>query len=218
MHRKARFYDRLMGRVLTTVLRAASVPVGVGVGFWTAQLRPTFVLSSCAEGPPCGAPTFATWQCALFGAGAAVGLIFISSVRRPEDALRVLSVPVGIVVGLWTAQLSNFYGVLVYVVWQCALFGAAAAAVLMLLSLAGSLREALRVLSVPVGVAVGVWTAQLEWLLCRGFARCAAPDLVLQPTFAVWQCALFGAGATTAVLLLSGVATRRPRAGQLRAA
>lgn len=207
-----------MRRTLALVLRMASVPVGLGIGFWTAQLRPTFVLSSCAAGPPCGPPSFAAWQCALFGAVATVVLIFVSSVRRPQDALRVLSVPVGIVVGLWTAQLSNFYGVFVYIVWQCALFGAAAAVVLMLLSLAGSIREALRVLSVPVGVAVGIWTAQLEWLLCRGYAQCPAPDLVLQPTFAAWQCALFGAGATVVLLLLSVTVTRLPRARQLEAA
>jgi hypothetical protein len=207
-----------MGRTLALGLRVASVPVGLGIGFWTAQLRPAFVTSSCAAGPPCGVPDFATWQCALFGAGAAVALIFVTSVRRPQDALRVLSAPVGIVVGLWTAQLSDFYGVFVYVVWQCAVFGAAAAVVLMLLSWAGSLREALRVLSVPVGIAIGVWTAQLEWLLCRGYARCAAPDLVLQPTFAAWQCALFGAGATVIVLFLSLAVTRLPKTVPFKAA
>src|SRR5580700_6224636 len=133
-----------MRPTLALVLRMSSVPVGLGIGFWTAQLRRTFVLSSCAAGPPCGPPSFATWQCALFGSAAAVVLICVSSVRRPQYALRVLAVPVGIVVGLWTAQLSSFFGVLVYAVWQCVLFGAAAAVVLMLLSLVGSVRGALR--------------------------------------------------------------------------
>lgn len=209
-----------MGRNLALVLRMASVPVGLGIGFWTAQLRPSFVLSSCAAGPPCGPPRFATWQCALFGAVAAVVLIFVSSVRRPQEALRVLSVPVGIVVGLWTAQLTNPYGVVVYVVWQCALFGAAAAVVLMFLSLSGSVRKALGVLSVPAGVVIGLWTAQLSTTpstyQCPG--RCLPQNLFFVPTFAPWQCALFGAGAIVLLLLLSVTVTRLPRAGQLNAA
>ena len=132
----------------------------------------------------------------------------------------MLSVPVGVVIGLWTAQLGDDYRVFLYVAWQCALFGAGAAVTLLALSLVDSLTNALRVLSVPVGVAVGVWTAQLDWLLCRGYTRCSAPYLVPQPTFVAWQCALFGAGAAFVVLILALAVTRLPRsrARQLKAA
>ena len=36
-----------MRRMLALVLSVASVPVGVGIGLWTALLRTTFPLSSC---------------------------------------------------------------------------------------------------------------------------------------------------------------------------
>jgi hypothetical protein len=63
------------------VLRVASVPVGAGVGLWTAQL--TTVPSQCSAAGVCllrlsSRPTFATWQCALFGAGAAVVVLLLS--------------------------------------------------------------------------------------------------------------------------------------------
>ncbi len=144
-----------MGRVLRVVLRVASAPVGVGVGLWTAQLT-TGPSNQCPPGALCvlikffDRPTFATWQCALFGAGAAVTLLALSLVNSLTNALRVLSVPVGIGVGLWTAQLRSLpycppYGrcpvfiggvpPLTFAPWQCALFGAGAAVVVLLLSL-----------------------------------------------------------------------------------
>jgi hypothetical protein len=133
-----------MGRILTNVLRVASVPVGVGVGLWTAQLN------HCPGPLPClgilyaQRPTFATWQCALFGAGAAVTLLALSLVDSLTNALRVLSVPVGVGVGLWTAQLpwtcTTFscpqYTGPRFAPWLCALFGAAATVIVLLLSLA----------------------------------------------------------------------------------
>jgi hypothetical protein len=82
-----------MSRIATTLLRLGSVPVGVGIGVWTALL---VSLPNC--GCPGGAslcncglitsePTFATWQCVLFGAGAAVVLLFLSlAVARPPSA------------------------------------------------------------------------------------------------------------------------------------
>ena len=72
------------------------------------------------------------------------------------------------------------------------------------------LANALRVASVPVGVGIGFWTAQLKSLQpCAPYMRCPTPSvLVLQPTFATWQCALFGAGATVVVLLFSLAVTR----------
>jgi len=72
-----------MRRIPALVLRAASVPVGVGVGLWTAQLRT--VLDECTPQGVCllvlkvGA-RFATWQCALFGAAAAVVVLLLSLV------------------------------------------------------------------------------------------------------------------------------------------
>lgn len=70
-----------MRRILALVLRVASVPVGVGVGLWTAQL--TTYQNHCSPEGVCldrlsALPTFATWQCILFGAGAAAFLLLLS--------------------------------------------------------------------------------------------------------------------------------------------
>ncbi len=158
-----------MRRTVALVLRVASVPVGVGVGLWTAQLT-TGPSNQCPSGALCvlikyfDTPTFATWQCALFGAGAAVTLVALSVVGSLANALRVLSVPAGVGVGLWTAQLRSF----------------------------------------PY---------------CPLYARCPAYIGGIPPlTFAPWQCAVFGLGAAVVVLLLSVAVARMPRAGQLKAA
>jgi hypothetical protein len=92
-----------MRRILALVLRVASVPLGVGVGLWTAQMPWNCPVFSC----PINVPQFATWQCALFGAGAAVTLLALSFADSLTNALRVLSVPVGLSVGLWTAQMTS---------------------------------------------------------------------------------------------------------------
>jgi hypothetical protein len=83
-----------------------------------------------------------------------------------------------------------------------------------------TLTNALRFASVPVGVGVGIWTAQLESLQrCPPYARCPTPaDLVLQPTFTAWQCALFGAGAAVVLLVLSFAVARPPSARSFTAA
>jgi hypothetical protein len=69
-----------MRRILALVLRVASVPVGVGVGLWTAQL--TTYRSPCSHAICVDRlsllPTFAPWQCILFGAGAAASLLLLS--------------------------------------------------------------------------------------------------------------------------------------------
>ena len=131
--------------------------------------------------------------------------------RRLAVPLKVASAPIGFLVFLWTSELtvrvSSYvcgppwsnplicgYNPARFATWQCALFGASATVVVLLFSWAGSLTNVLRVASVPVGFVIGLWSAQL-----------ASQTLV--PTFPPWQCALFGAGAAVALLLLSQVAT-----------
>ena len=138
---------------------------------------------------------------------------------------RLAVVPVGVVFGLWTAQLRSFPYCPpggpcpgfsgpppTFALWQCALFGASVALVLLLVSRAGSLANALRVASVPVGVGVGFWTA---WLttdpnVCPPNALCLDLLLARRPTFATWQCVVFGAGAAAFLLLLSVAVARFP--------
>ena len=150
-----------MRRTVALVLRVASVPVGVGVGFWTAHLTPSEY--QCPPNALCVPiklylpPTFATWQCILLGAGAAAVLLLVSvAVAHPPSASSlkaagVAAVAAGCVVGLWTAQLQslqpcppstrcpNPYLLFLqptFTAWQCALFGAGAAVVVLLLSFA----------------------------------------------------------------------------------
>jgi hypothetical protein len=148
-----------MRRTLTNIVCWASVPAGIGVGLWTASLWVDTSNLPCGHLLMCGpGPRFAVWQCALFGAGAAV--------------------------------------------------------VVLLLTWAGDLKNVLRVASMPLGFVIGVWTAQLlSPCPPGGYGQC--PSFVMpEPTFAPWQCALFGVSATFIVLLLSfappNVASRRP--------
>jgi len=144
-----------------------------------------------------------------------------------KNALRVASVPVGVGVGLWTTQLWTvprcppnthcpaLVGVLTFAPWQSALFGAAAAGWLALVSLVvrsgRNVVSALRVASVPSGVGVGLWTAQLMI-----FPSCprSTPSVLYacswQPTFATWLCALLGAAAAAVVFLASEAVARLP--------
>jgi len=68
-----------MSRPFTRALLVASVPVGVGVGLWTALLRVDVSAQVCghflcaAFGTP-----FARWQSALFGAVAAAVVLLAS--------------------------------------------------------------------------------------------------------------------------------------------
>jgi hypothetical protein len=80
-----------MRRILALILRVASVPVGVAVGLWTAHL--TSVQNECTPAGICLtrlsiSPTFATWQCILFGASTAAFLLLLSFAvdRLPSDA------------------------------------------------------------------------------------------------------------------------------------
>ena len=78
----------------------------------------------------------------------------------------------------------------------------------------------LRVASVSVGVGVGLWTAQLapSGYQCPPKAACLAIAVHLSPTFATWQCILFGAGAAAVLLVLSFAVAQLPSARSLRAA
>jgi hypothetical protein len=75
-------YHLQMRRIAANVLRLASVPVGIVIGLWTAELQS---LQTCPDYMRCPTattlvtlPTFATWQCALFGLSAAVLLVIAS--------------------------------------------------------------------------------------------------------------------------------------------
>lgn len=72
----------------------------------------------------------------------------------------------------------------------------------------------LRVASAPVGVAIGLWTAQLVTYptQCSLGGEICLDRLSERATFAIWQCALFGAGAAAFLLLLSFAITRLPSA------
>ena len=143
-------------RILTVVLRVASARVGVGVGLGTARLTTGHESISAPQGPSdilnqvfLIRPTFATWQCALFGAGAAVTLcVALSLVNSLTNALRVLSVPVGVGVrsldrsiavrfytALYYGRCTTYIGgappAVTFAPWQCALFGAGAAVVVL---------------------------------------------------------------------------------------
>jgi hypothetical protein len=74
-----------MRRVTSYVLRLASLPVGVVIGLWTASLLsiPTQCpvgARSCVDAFLTRVSTFAAWECALFGAGAAAVLVLASEV------------------------------------------------------------------------------------------------------------------------------------------
>ena len=144
-------------------------------------------------------------------------------------ALRLASLPVGVGFGLWLAQLTNatcpigprgngakcvgVHAVSTFAWWVCALSGAAAMAAVLCLSLAARHRTALviglRMATLPVGVGLGLWAAQLinppGCPLLSGAHTCA-----WQHTFPIWLCALIGAGGAAAVLLISIAISRTP--------
>jgi hypothetical protein len=68
-----------------------------------------------------------------------------------------------------------------------------------------TLKVVLRVLSMPIGVGVGLGTAQLQTrYICTTFS---CPAVTEFPTFALWLCALFGAAAA-AITVLASIAVR----------
>jgi hypothetical protein len=161
--------------------------------------------------------------------------------RTLAVGLRVASVPVGVGIGLWTAQLTpneyscppnalclllNLYLRPTLAIWQSMLFGACAAAVLLLLSLAvarlpsPTAFKLSGLAAVVAGLGVGLWMAQPQSLeQCSSYAACPAQrGLLLQPTFATWQCVLVGAGAAVVVLLTAFAVARVPSAESLTTA
>jgi len=141
-----------MRRTLAVVLRVASVPFGVGAGFWTALLRVDISAQVCghflcaAFGTP-----FARWQSDLVGAGATIVVLLLSWPVSPhmtlslKDVLRLASVVVGVGVGLSTAVMTSYPSCYpngcpglrtqpTFALYQSALFGVGAAALLVLVS------------------------------------------------------------------------------------
>ena len=141
-----------MRPTLRNALRLASVPVGVGVGLWTAGMSVTIrppSSSSCAAFWLCSpGPRFALWQCALFGVTAAIVMLLMSLETSAMNVFRTASVPAGVLIGLWTAFLRSAPGcpnpnfcpnqveVPVFSPWLCVLFGVGAGVALLLLSFA----------------------------------------------------------------------------------
>jgi hypothetical protein len=69
---------------VANVLRVASVPAGVGIGFWTALLTKDGLCANHGNGALSVCPqfypvaNFAVWQCVLFGAAAAVVVLLLA--------------------------------------------------------------------------------------------------------------------------------------------
>jgi hypothetical protein len=141
-----------MRRILAIALRVASVPIGIGAGFWTALLRVDISAQVCghflcaAFGTP-----FARWQSDLVGAGATIVVLLLSLAVSPDmtlslrNVLRVAAPLVGGGIGFSTAVLTSYPSCFpnscpglrpqpTFGLWQCALFGAASAALIVLVS------------------------------------------------------------------------------------
>jgi hypothetical protein len=137
-----------MRRTLTYVLGLTAVPVGVGIGFWTALLtslpycpgRGLGTLDLCAA-----RPIFDQRSTVLFGTAAAVVVLLTAIIVRrgsPKAAVFDLAAAAaGILIGLWTSIMYPPCGLCAgleprFAVWQSACLGAAATAVILLISTA----------------------------------------------------------------------------------
>ena len=69
----------------------------------------------------------------------------------------------------------------------------------------------LRVVSVPTGVAIGLWTAAIRSpsFTCGGGPLRNSTYCGLEPNFGFWLCALFGVTAAALVVLVSVAVDRR---------
>ena len=142
---------------VSIALRLASVPVEDGVGLWLA--RPTntgYPIGPRGNGAACigmqAVPTFAWWVCALSGAAAMVAVLCLSLAARHRTALvtglRMATLPAGVGLGLWAAQLINPPGCPLlsgahtcswqhtFPIWLSALIGAGGATSVLLISMA----------------------------------------------------------------------------------
>jgi hypothetical protein len=163
-----------MRRILAYAFRAASVPVGAGVGVWMALLtnlphcpvRGLGTFALCVE-----RPSFDPRLCVLCG-GAAAGLLLLISVAVRGRVSRVgmfdlSAAAAGIVIGLWASSITYGYapcgphqlcvGFLAqrFAVWQSALIGAAA---LMVILVVGATANAdVRRVNVGAGRSVYRW-------------------------------------------------------------
>jgi hypothetical protein len=163
-----------MRRILAYALLVASVPMGVGVGLWTAlatnlpgcPVRGLGTLPLCVE-----RASFDPRLCVLCG-GAAAGLLLVISIAVRGRASRVgmfdlSAASGGIVIGLWASSITYGYhpcgphqlcvGFLAqrFEVWQSALIGAAA---MMLILVVGATANAdLRRVNVGAGRSVHRW-------------------------------------------------------------
>lgn len=150
-------------RIVTIALLVASVPIGVGVGFWTALLLvpvgpdiygvavgggayDCLSITSCQ---PAVETPFEWWQSAVFGAGAMVAVIVITlaasrlrSARMAKTAAwTVLGVAAGVATGLWTVSVTYLCAAPVicypeprFVTWQSCLVGGATAAIFLIMA------------------------------------------------------------------------------------
>jgi len=142
-----------MRRLVTNGLLVASVPIGVGLGLWTALLsvavgRGAFICSGsflchAAVGTP-----FERWQSALLGAVTTVAVILIAlatsqlgSARTAKTAsLAMLGAATGVLTGFWTASMTYpcpafcLHEQPRFVVWQSCLIGGAAAVMVLLVA------------------------------------------------------------------------------------
>ena len=142
-----------MRRIVTIALCVASVPIGVGVGLWTALLtslpycpgRGLGTLDLCAA-----RPIFDQRFSVVCGTAAAVVVLLASIVVRhgsPKVAVADLAAAAaGILIGLWTStivyqpcgppQLCLGFVEQRFAVWQSACLGAAVTAVIVLIGAA----------------------------------------------------------------------------------
>ncbi|MFI5286365.1 MAG: hypothetical protein ACHQ4F_08595 [Candidatus Dormibacteria bacterium] len=141
-----------MRRILANALGVAAVPIGVGVGLWTALL--TFLPNCPVRGlgtlDLCAArPTFDQRFSVLFGTGAAVVVLLVSIIVRhgsPKAAVFDLgAASAGILIGLWTSTMMmyppcgphqlclGYFFEQRFAVWQSVCLGAATTAVILLI-------------------------------------------------------------------------------------
>jgi ABC-type Fe3+-siderophore transport system permease subunit len=146
-----------MRRILAITLGVASVPVGVALGVWIAQLTrlPNCPVRGLGTAALCvGQPLFAQGLCALCGAAATAVLLLASiGARRPASPVAkfdLVAAEVGVLVGIWTStfiyvvppcgphELCAAFLAQRFTFWESALVGTAAMAVILVIGAAAS--------------------------------------------------------------------------------